>query len=51
MIILGWNPRKPSSQIMLPRKAYCLLSYGPQFAHVGVFNRDGKSLAQAQSIL
>jgi len=25
--------------------ACCLLSNGPQFAHVGVFNQDGNSLA------
>jgi len=26
------------------RTAYCLLCNVTQFAHVGVFNRDGKSL-------
>jgi len=25
-----------------PQKVYCLLTNGPQFAHVEVFNRDGK---------
>jgi len=30
---------------MPPDKAYCLLSNGPQSAHLEVFNRDGKSLA------
>ena len=36
---------------MPPHKAFCLLSNGPHFGHVGVFNRDGNSLAQAQSQL
>jgi len=27
---------------MPPYKANCILSYGPQFNHVGVFKRDGK---------
>jgi hypothetical protein len=36
---------------MPPYKAYCLLSSGSQFAHVAVFNRDGKSLALAHSQL
>ena len=36
---------------MPPHKACCLLSNGPQFAHVWIFNRDVKSLAQAQSQL
>jgi len=27
---------------MPPRKAYCSLTNGPQFAHAEVFNRDGK---------
>jgi hypothetical protein len=40
MVTLSANSRKPSSQ----RHAYFLLSNSPQFAHVGVFNRDGKSL-------
>jgi len=48
MTILGSNPRKPSSPSYYPHKAYCLLSNGPQLAHVGVLKRDGKSLAQAQ---
>jgi hypothetical protein len=33
------------AQVMHPDKTYYLLSKGPQLAHVGVFNRDGKSLA------
>jgi len=27
---------------MPPHKGFCLLSYGPQLAQVGVFNREGK---------
>jgi len=42
MTILVSNPRKPSSQSYAPHTAYCLLRNGPQFAQVGVFNRDGK---------
>jgi hypothetical protein len=38
MTIMGSYPRKPSSQSNVPHKAYCLLSNGPQFAHVGVFD-------------
>ena len=32
-----------TAKVIPSHKAYCLLSIGPQFAHVGVFNRDGKS--------
>jgi len=28
-----------------PTEAYCLLSNGPQFAHVEVFNSDGKLIS------
>jgi hypothetical protein len=41
----GSNPWKPSSQSYDPHNACCVLSEGPQFAHVGVCKRDGKSLA------
>jgi hypothetical protein len=51
MTIVGSNSRKPPANVKTPHKAYCLLSNGPQFAHVDVFNRDGKSLALAQSQL
>jgi hypothetical protein len=36
---------------MSAHKAYCLLSSGTLFAHVGVNSHDGISLAQAQSQL
>ena len=43
MANLGSNPRKFSSQIYAPRiDAYCLLSNGPHFVHLEVFNRDGE---------
>jgi hypothetical protein len=49
--ILGSNPRKPSCYNYAPHNANCLLRYGPQFAHFGVFKHDGKSLPSAQSHL
>jgi len=42
---LGLKSLSPSNQSYDPHKACCLLSKGPQSAHVGVCNRDGKSLA------
>jgi hypothetical protein len=43
MANLGSHPRKPSSQSYAPViEAYCLLSNGPQFVHVEMFNSEGK---------
>ena len=34
-----------AAKIMVLQKAQGLLSNGPQFVHIGVFNRDGKSVS------
>jgi len=36
---------------MPPHKTCCLLRNGPQFAQVGVFNRDGKLVSVWRSLL
>jgi hypothetical protein len=46
MTILGSNPRKISSQSYVLRKVYYLLRNSPQFAHIGVFNRDADILVK-----
>jgi len=43
----GYNPQRRGLTLdmtnnMPPQKAYCILTNGPQFAHVEVFNHDGK---------
>jgi len=45
MIILRSNTKKRSSSSYAPHiKSYYFLRSRPQFAHVGVFNRDEKSV-------
>jgi len=44
-------PESLPAKVIPPHKAYFLLNNGSYLTHVEVFNRDGKSLAYAQSQL